>query len=102
MKTLTIFVVINFAAALAADGVEDRLAKAEAAYRSEDFNDALAQLEPLLELKDGKQAEPRVKELAAHVLHARGEDHFRKARVAESVADFDRQVELQPGRAAEH
>jgi lipoprotein NlpI len=43
-----------------------------------------------------------VKTLAAHVSHARGENHFRNADIAESLVDFDRQVELQPDRAAEH
>jgi lipoprotein NlpI len=40
--------------------------------------------------------------LSAHDLHLRGEDHFRHARIKESIADFDRQLELQPERAAEH
>jgi tetratricopeptide (TPR) repeat protein len=38
----------------------------------------------------------------ARALHARGEEHFRHARIAESIADFDRQLELQPQRAPEH
>jgi tetratricopeptide (TPR) repeat protein len=38
----------------------------------------------------------------AQALHRRGEEHFRHARIAEAVADFDRQIELQPERAAEH
>ena len=42
------------------------------------------------------------KTLSAHALHLRGEDHFRHARIKESIADFDRELELQPDRAAEH
>jgi tetratricopeptide (TPR) repeat protein len=40
--------------------------------------------------------------LSAHELHLRGEDHFRYGRIKESIADFDRQLALEPGRAAEH
>jgi lipoprotein NlpI len=40
--------------------------------------------------------------LAARVLHLRGEQHFRQARIAKCIADFDREVRLQPDRAAEH
>jgi lipoprotein NlpI len=32
----------------------------------------------------------------------RGEEHFRHARITESIADFDRQVKLQPNQAPEH
>lgn len=39
---------------------------------------------------------------AARKLHLRGEDHFRQARIAEAVADFDRQLELQPAAAPGH
>jgi len=38
----------------------------------------------------------------ARVLHSRGEDHFRHARIAQAIADFDREIELQPDRAAKH
>ena len=41
-------------------------------------------------------------ELATRVFHSRGEEHFRMGRIAESVADFERQAQLQPDRAAEH
>jgi lipoprotein NlpI len=44
----------------------------------------------------------RARELAAQVLHARGEQHFRKARIDQSIADFERQIQLTPIRAAEH
>jgi lipoprotein NlpI len=36
------------------------------------------------------------------VLHRRGEEHFRNARIAEAIADFDRQLELRPEDAADH
>jgi lipoprotein NlpI len=41
-------------------------------------------------------------DLSADALHARGEEHFRQARIKESIADFDQQLKLQPARAAEH
>jgi lipoprotein NlpI len=44
----------------------------------------------------------RARELAASVLRLRGEEHFRQAQIAESIADFDRQVKLQPDQAAQH
>jgi len=60
-------------------------------------------LEPLLTADDLDQpSKQRVRDLAARALQMRGEEHFRHARIAKSIADFDRQVELQPNRAAEH
>jgi tetratricopeptide (TPR) repeat protein len=102
MKTLTVCLALGLATIVSADEIDDRLAKADAAYRSEKFDDALAQLEPLLESNEIKQVEPRVRALAAHVLQARGEEHFRHARIPQSVADFNRQVQLHPDLAAEH
>jgi lipoprotein NlpI len=102
MKLFAIVLMLDFVAAVAANQVDDRLGKADEAYRRGEFNQAIAALEPLLEASDGKAIEPRVKALATRVLHARGEDHFRHGRVAASVADFDREVGLQPEREAEH
>ncbi len=60
-------------------------------------------MEPLLTADDLDQpSKQRIRELAARVLQLRGEEHFRQARIAESIADFDRQVKLQPDQAAEH
>jgi lipoprotein NlpI len=42
------------------------------------------------------------RQLAAAVLHSRGEQHFRQTHLAESIADFERQIQLMPNRAAEH
>jgi lipoprotein NlpI len=38
----------------------------------------------------------------ARELHSRGEEHFRNARIAESIAAFDQELKLLPDRAAEH
>jgi lipoprotein NlpI len=42
------------------------------------------------------------RQLAAAVLHSRGEQHFHQTHLAESIADFERQIQLMPNRAAEH
>jgi lipoprotein NlpI len=76
---------------------------AQVKYRAGDPDGALQQLEPLLSDKDlDPPMRQRVRDLAARALHLRGEEHFRHARIAKSVADFDRQVQLQPNQAAEH
>jgi len=103
MKTLLpMILLLTVAVTAAATEIEDRLDQAEAAYRAGKFDAALMLLEPLIDSKQPMPVAPRVKILVAQVLHSRGEDHFRHGRIAECVADFDRQVELQPGSAAEH
>ena len=80
-----------------------QLAAAEEKVRTGDLDDALQRLELLLEADDLDQpSQQRVREVAARALQLRGEEHFRQARIAESIADFDRQIQLQPDRAAEH
>jgi hypothetical protein len=59
-----------------------------------DFEWRIGMLTPVLDTADQK--------LSARELHLRGEEHFRYGRIRESIADFDRQLELQPERAAEH
>lgn len=94
---------LSFSSAVGAQDVDAQLSAAQAEYRSGDLDAALDRLEPLLTEDDLDQStKRRVQELAARVLHLRGEKHFRQARIAESIADFDRQVQLQPERAAEH
>src|SRR5262245_19755745 len=96
---------ISLATKLLASGVSDsdQLAAARANYRSGDFSGALAQLEPLLAADDLDQAsKARARELAARALHLRGEEHFRQSKIAESIADFDRELALAPERAPQH
>lgn len=69
--------------------------------RSGNFDQALATLEPLLNDRD-EAAQRRARALAAQVLHLRGEEHFRQTRIAEAIADFERELKLQPHVAAEH
>jgi lipoprotein NlpI len=80
-----------------------QIAEAIDEYQSGDFDGALQQLDPVLRANNSDPStKERARELAAQVLHARGEQHFRKARIAESIADFERQIQLMPTRAAEH
>lgn len=66
-----------------------------------DFDGALKSIEPSL-LDDNLLGRERGRELAARVLHLRGEERFRHARIVEAIADFDRELELQPNSAPYH
>lgn len=102
-KSTAMFLVLTIASASLAQDISAQLAAAEKDFRAADFDAALARLQPLLESDDiDDPTKERLREFAAAVLHQRGEQRFRQARIAESVADFDRQLELQPDRAAEH
>jgi lipoprotein NlpI len=69
--------------------------------RGGDLDGALNDLEPLLRDEDATTRQ-RASDLAASVFHRRGEEHFRRARIAEALADFDRELELRPEDAADH
>jgi len=103
LRFLSTVVLLSFATASRARDSGDSLTIAEEKYHAGDLNGALQQLEPLLTANDLNQpSKQRVRDLATRVLQLRGEEHFRRARIAESIADFDRQVKLQPNQAAEH
>lgn len=94
---------LTITSASTAQEPDAQLTAALESYRTGDFDDALRRLEPLLAADDLQPTvEQRVRELALRVLQARGEDRFRHARIAEAIADFDRQIQLQPQRAPEH
>jgi lipoprotein NlpI len=96
-------VMLCIAAPSTAQEAGSQLAGALEKFRLGDFNGALQQLDPVLQADNADPSTAaRARELAAQVLHARGEQHFRKARIELCVADFERQIELVPGRAAEH
>jgi tetratricopeptide (TPR) repeat protein len=83
--------------------VGSQLDAAREKYRAGDFSGALKHLEPLLEADDLDQmSKDEARKLAARALHLRGEEHFRQARIAESIGDFDRELELAPERAPQH
>jgi tetratricopeptide (TPR) repeat protein len=97
------FVFLCFAVDSLAVEVRNQLDTAREKYRAGDFSETLAQLEPLLEADDLNQtSKNQARELAARALHLRGEEHFRKAQIAQSIADFDRELELAPERAPQH
>jgi tetratricopeptide (TPR) repeat protein len=89
-----------------ASGAQDQIAQlttAQERYRANDLDGALQQLEPLLSLESLEEAaKQRVRDLAIRVLQVRAEEHFLQARFAKSIADFDRQIQLQPDLEAAH
>lgn len=97
---LTIMLLILTAAA---NATEPELTTAEERLRDGDLDGALDCLEPLLELdRPNDTSRALVSALAARILHLRGEEHFRQGCISASIADFDRQIQLQPQREAEH
>jgi lipoprotein NlpI len=103
LKILPIFFLIGFSRAIFAAEPDAELTAAQDQLRIGDLDGALRRLEPLLQSDTiDVSTKQRVSELAARVLHSRGEQQFRQARIAESIADFDRELQLQPERAAEH
>ena len=103
IRILSTVMLLSFATASSAQDPGAQLTAAQERYRAGDLDGALQRLEPLLTADDLDQpSKQRVRELATRVLQLRGEEHFRQARIAESIADFDRQVQLQPDQAAEH
>jgi tetratricopeptide (TPR) repeat protein len=88
--------------AVALDALDD-IDAARQKYRAGDYSGAFKQLEPLLEAGDVDQTlKDEARKLAARALHSRGEEHFRQAHIAESIADFDRELRLAPERAPQH
>lgn len=96
-------VLMSFPVVAWATDVDAQLASAEEKLRGGHLEGALQQLEALLVAKDlAPSDQQRIRELAARVLHERGEGHFRAARIDECVADFNREVSLYASIAAEH
>jgi lipoprotein NlpI len=103
IRFLSIVALLSFTTVSRAQDIGAQITSAQEKYRAGDFVSALQALEPLLANDDLDQpSKNRVRELAGRVLHSRGEEHFRHARIPESIADFDREVQLQPNSAAEH
>lgn len=78
------------------------LIEAAKAYRERDWNAVLDHLQPLLKEPASSETGELAREYAAGALHRRGEDHFRAGRVKDSVADFDREIELRPASDPGH
>jgi Tol biopolymer transport system component len=80
-----------------------QIATAQDEYGAGDFDGALQRLEPLLQAADLTQSSNQsVRDLATRILQSRGEKHFRHGNLAESIADFDRQLQLRPDEEAHH
>ncbi len=96
-------VVLFVAATSKAQETAAQLASALQKYRAGDLDGALQSLDPLLGSDDPDESTKlRARQLAIRVLHLRGEERFRQARIAASIADFDRELQFAPDRAAEH
>jgi lipoprotein NlpI len=96
-------IALSFAAQASAQKPSAKLTSALEKFRAGDLDGALQDLEPLLtEVNRDERSKQRARDLVIRVLHSRGEQHFRQARIAESIADFDRELQLAPDRAAEH
>lgn len=103
MKFLALVVLVGCTIEIRADEDADRLAAAKTALRSGDYGKVLERLAPLLNRDSAKDENAAVaRQLAASALYQRGVEHFRNARIAESVSDFDREIQLSPGSAPGH
>jgi lipoprotein NlpI len=78
------------------------LIQAAQAYRQGDWDQVLRHLDPLLQESPTSETGTLAREYASAALHRRGEDHFRAGRIQESVADFDREIELHPASDPGH
>lgn len=78
------------------------LIEAAKAYRERDWDTVLKHLDPLLREPASSQTGELAREYAVGALHRRGENHFRAGRIKESVADFDREIELRPANDPSH
>lgn len=102
-RVVLIAVLFSLTAMASAKELPPQLTTAEERLRDGDLDGALECLEPLLELdRPNDTSQALVSALAAHILHLRGEEHFRQGRISQAIADFDRQIQLQPQREAEH
>jgi lipoprotein NlpI len=102
-RILSTITLLSFSLVSRAGDPGAQFAAAQESYRAGDLDGVVQRLEPLLTGDNLDQPfKQRVRDLAARALQLRGEEHFRHARIAKSIADFDRQVQLQPNTAAEH
>ena len=98
-----VIILLVLAAASEASDISDQLDAAQAKYDAGDFDGTLRQLDPLLKQTVlGQASKEHVRNLAARTFQTRGEHHFRHGRIAQSITDFDRQIELQPDQEAHH
>lgn len=101
---MTRIAVLAATAALCGGDDAERLAAArKALVEDRDYDKVVQLLAPLLERDPSRDENAQVaRRYAAAALHARGEDHFRQARINEAIRDFDREIELSPGSDPHH
>jgi lipoprotein NlpI len=100
---VSVAIVLCVAGPSNAQDASAKLASALEKTKQGDLDGAVQQLERLLSADDvDETSKQQVRQLAIRVLHLRGEERFRRGRIAESIADFDRELQLAPNRAAEH
>lgn len=77
---------------------------AKDAFARKDYGAVIATLKPILNRAADAATEQtqQAREITAAAHQRRGEDHFRQARIKESVADFDAVIALFPEEAAGH
>lgn len=99
---LSLSAVFGFAFSLLAqdEEVDRTFGAAKAAFQEGDYDSAIELLAPIA---DGKDESAKIaQQYTASILHRRGWNFFKEGKVKESVADFDRELELEPGYAPSH
>lgn len=103
MKPLFFAALVSFTGVASMADDTAQLVAAKQAYEAGDLDLALEHLAPLLERDPAQDENARLaRHNAANILHRRGTDHFRHARIREAIADYDREIELQPDLAPGH
>jgi lipoprotein NlpI len=100
-KLLATIVLLGFTTFASAADHAEQLTNAQRELSNGHLDRAIEHLESLLQTNDlNQELKTRGCSLAARALQTRGEEHFRKGRIHQSIADFDRQVQLQPNEEA--
>jgi len=87
----------------APENAAELIQQSKTAYLSGDFDKSIELLQPILKdsaAKDELTSEAR--EVAASAHQRRGEEHFKNARIKDSIADFDKYLEIYPGDEPGH
>src|SRR5438105_13698814 len=92
MNRLAVLLLLLTPTLVSADEPKELLARAEEAAKARNDDEAMKLLD------DALRADPKL----AKAYRLRGIVHFRHARIKESLADFDKQIELDPKSDAEH
>ncbi|MEM7013220.1 MAG: hypothetical protein AAF585_17245 [Verrucomicrobiota bacterium] len=82
---------------------DERIESAKAAFDERNYDEVLENLDPLL--KRDAESDPKAElaqQMAAAAYQRRGEDHFRNARIKESIADFDAYLKYYPAAEPDH